>query len=666
MSRGLRIATIVPALAVAGWLLASLPLLFADTLDPIPTVVVAVIVTGVLVAVAVRMPADRLRAAAPGALVAALLTLAIAGGFAALAWTTSSSHVIVRRDPAVYAQTADWLADHGSLPIPATADAFGDVPGLTYGSPGFYQRGDPPELMPQFMSGTALLLTPAGWLDGLRGITRANAVIGALALLAVAGLAARLAGPWAAPLAAVTLALVYPELHQARSAYSEPAAQLLVFGGLSLLVDARRAAGDRRVSTALHAIGGLVLGLVPLVRIDALVDLVPMIAVLVVVALAGRRRDAIAAGGGLAVGIGLSLLDGLLLARPYLGSLREELVAIAAAAGVGAVAVVVALWHHETVRRLAARLSSSRIPEMAAGSDVLLAAAAYFIRPHLETPRFAAGDPVGEAVINLQAQLGLPADGPRTYAEESLHWLTWWLGAPATVLAFIGLALLLRRVLRRGDDAALALAIVLLGTTAVVLARPSITPDHPWADRRFVPVVIPGLVVVASWLVVAVVRRAQSQHRVAAVLAAIAGTAALVVVPAVAAHPLWEHPTERGEIALIQRTCAELPPRAAVIIAGARARDELPQVIRHGCTVPVAVAPVDAAAPVVTAAANAARAAGFTPIVVAETEDEAAAAAGTSARRATTLRTWESDRTLVNRPETRGFLPFEIWLAQPR
>ncbi|MDX6285641.1 MAG: hypothetical protein QOG53_1126 [Frankiales bacterium] len=648
--------TTVPALALAGWLIASLPLLLANSLNPLPTIVLAAAVTTALVGVVWR--------AHPGNLghssVALGLTVAIAGGFAALAWSSSSDDVVVRRDPGVYAQTADWLSDHGSLPIPAHADAFGDVAGLTYSSPGFYQQGNPPELTPQFMTGTALAMTPAGWANGLRGITHANAIIGAFALLAVAGLAARLVGPWASPVAAMTLLCVYPVLHQAQSAYSEPAAQLLMFGGLSLLVDARQAVA--RAATRLHAVAGLLLGLVTLVRIDALIDLVPMIAVIGVIALTGRREHALAIANGVFLGIALGLLDGIRLTRPYLNSLSGELSAIAAAAVLVAVVVALAAWQRARIVRWKPRWVASRWPEVAGGSIVLLAAAAYFIRPLVEQPRFKPGEPIAEQITNLQADLGLANDGPRTYVEHSMHWLTWWLGAPGVVVAVIGLALLARRVLRTGDDPWLPLLLVLLGTTAVVLARPSITPDHPWADRRFVPVVFPGLVVVATWVIFAAMQRAR--RRTHAVVAGVVGLAALLVAPLVASAPLWGHSTERGEIGLVERTCAALPERAAIIVAGTRGANELPQVLRAGCNVPVAIASVGQPQ-AVTAAARRARDNGFTPVVVAETEGEAAVASGSKPRRVVALNTREDAKTLTKRPTRTSYLRFELWFAEP-
>ena len=462
----------MPATLVAGWLVAGLPLLMAGALRPVWTILLAAVVSIPAVVLVTRLDVAQPRATVP-----LLLTVAIAGGFAGLAWTTSSEHVVVRRDPAVYAQTADWLAHHGRLPIPAHVDAFGATSGLSYASPGFYQRGDPPTVVPQFMSGTSLALTPAGWAGGLRGITRADAVIAALALLAVAGLAARLVGPWAAPLAALVVGLAYPDLQAARSAFSEPAAQLLLFGGLSLLVDAGRAVSSR-VATSAHAVAGLLIGLVVLVRIDALVELTPLVPVLAVLAITGRRRDALATGTGLAVGVGLGLLDGFVLSRPYLDTIAHQVRLTAVAIAVAVVATVVVTAGRHRLAAIPGRWRR-RGPDVAAVVVVVAAAAAYFIRPLVMHPHYPPGNPAGADVVALQSQLGLPADGPRTYVEHSMQWLGWWIGPTGLAFGVIGAALLLARVLRRPSDPALPFVLVLLGTAVVVFAQPAITPDHP-------------------------------------------------------------------------------------------------------------------------------------------------------------------------------------------
>ena len=130
-------------------------------------------------------------------------------------------------------------------------------------------------------------------------------------------------------------------------------------------------------------------------------------------------------------------------------------------------------------------------------SRVLLAS-----RPLWQTVRQSAADSGSRVVAALQAAQGLAVDGGRTYAEHSLQWVAWWVGLPVLLLALVGAVGAARRVGRAwADDDELpawtVLLVAALGSTVLTLYRPGITPDHPWADRRLVPVVLPTVLLLA-------------------------------------------------------------------------------------------------------------------------------------------------------------------------
>src|SRR5262249_24558017 len=106
----------------------------------------------------------------------------------------------------------------------------------------------------------------------------------------------------------------------------------------------------------------------------------------------------------------------------------------------------------------------------------------------------------GEQVIaSYERDNHLPVDPMRTFAEQSLHWVFWYIGVPAVILATVGGALLTRRCLR-GQAPLWTLPLMTSAWTIVTfLSRPSITPDHPWASRRLVPAVLPGVILLAVW-----------------------------------------------------------------------------------------------------------------------------------------------------------------------
>jgi hypothetical protein len=607
---------LIPPLAVSGWLIAGLILVLAGWYRPVPAAL-----AGGALAIAFAVYGARSATTAGGPRWVGAVVVALVAGFGVLAWLWSSGHLVVRRDPGTYAMYADWLRRHGSVPIPAHGGLFG--PGVSFASPGFYQRGD--AVVPQFMSGLPMVLAAAGWLGGVGGILHGNAVIGAAALLAVAGLAARVAGPVAAAPAALLAGLAYPMLHAARSPYSEPLALLLLAGGLCLLADGR------------PLLGGLVAGLAVLVRVDGLVDLLPLVPYAVV----HRPRWRLAAG--LALGAGLGLLDGALLSRPYLGSLRGQLLAV----GVALVALIAAsLFAHRRWRGM-------RLPgwlPRAAAAVVMVGGVLFWIRPYLQTVRQA--NRGAGYVGQLQSQQGLAIDPRRTYAEHSLHWLAWWLGVPGLVVAIVGLALLTGAVVAGRAARAAPFLLVVLAGSAVVLWRPAITPDHPWADRRFVAVALPGLAICAGYVI------GRLRRRPPGVVVAVAAA----VPVALASWPLVGERTEAGEPAAVRALCARLGPHDAVVVTGVRGRLELPQVVRGSCGVPagaVSERELGGVLPAVTAHVSAA---GRQLWVLSE-DPGPLRAAGLRPVRVVDLHTREDARLLTARPHATVGLDIQLWLA---
>jgi hypothetical protein len=172
------------------------------------------------------------------------------------------------------------------------------------------------------MTGTPLVLAAGIWLHGINGALLVTPVIGGCAVLSFGGLAGRLAGPGWAPAAAAVLALSLPEQYTSRGSFSEPLAQVLLFGGLCLLADSLVIDRNTKLDwpgqdKVLAALAGLALGLTILVRIDGLSDILPAVPFLGVL-LAARRRQAVPFGVALVIGVGYGLADGYLKSRPYL------------------------------------------------------------------------------------------------------------------------------------------------------------------------------------------------------------------------------------------------------------------------------------------------------------------------------------------------------------
>jgi hypothetical protein len=533
-------------------------------------------------------------------------TVVVAAGFAAWQFRVNSPQVIVIRDPGAFFQFGYWIAEHGSLPIPASLEAFGGShPGLTFSSFGFVGHGG--TVVPRLAAGLPIMLAAGLWAHGLPGGAAISPLLGAFAVLTVGGLTGRLAGPRWAPAGAFLLAITLPEAYTSRSAFSEILVQVLLFGGLCLAVDSLA----HRQSRILAAFAGFALGLTVLAGIGSVVVLLPTIVFLGTL-LAARRPQALPFGGGLLAGTGYGLVGGFVLAGPVMGPLAPGLGRVLLAAG-GFLAVTLAgaaIGLVDPVRRLAVRLLRARplrwLPD-AAAVIVVVAAAGFAARPYLR----AVDGPADAYVAALQRISELPVDPHRLYSEDSLYWVIWYLGAPALLLGVAGLAVVTRRCLRalitwrdRSRAArAWALPLMIIGWgTVTVLWQPGTLPDQPWASRQFVPVLLPGLIVAAVWVCALLAARARARGAgLAAVSAAVACFVAALAVPPVittfgigarpatspALHPastgLARQRTGAGELAAVRDLCGAIPAGSSVLLLDQEAAQQFTQVVRGMC-----------------------------------------------------------------------------------
>ena len=654
--------TVVPAMLAAAWLLPALPLLLAGRFSALPMLFMFAPLAAGLSYFAVRQlpaswpgfhrelreprdartatatatggqvaPAGQRQAAVPWWAVAG--TVAVAVAFAAWQIAERTEQIIYLRDPSTYLEVGYWIAHHGSLPIPDSVAAFGGPhPGLGFASSNYYPRGA--GILPQFMTGMPLVLAAAIWLGGIPAALVVTPLIGGCAVLSFGGLAGRLAGPRWAPAAAAILALSLPEQYTSRASFSEPLAQVLLFGGLCLLVDSlvlnRGIRGNRGIQgiqpkssdwagqdKVLAALAGLALGLTVLVRIDGLSDILPAVPFLGIL-LAARRRQALPFGAGLIIGVGYGLADGYLKSRPYLDleapSLRPlalivALVVLLTLAGVAITASPAAA--RDRLKRKLAPKATRWLPTAAAVVTVALFVG-FAIRPLVQT---VAGetDPTSIAyVAELQKLAHLPVNGRRQYYEDSLYWVIWYLGVPAVLLGAFGLAVLARRctkaLLTWKDPSATSRvwalpAMIALWVIVTVLWRPAVAPDQPWASRRLVPFVLPGLILAAIWAATWLKDQAAQlgRTRATATIVATCCVASLLIPTALTtldlgvtakgltAHGMAFRKIGAGELAAITGLCAAIGPNASVVILDPLTADRFAQVIRGICDTPAAV-----------------------------------------------------------------------------
>jgi hypothetical protein len=279
-----------------------------------------------------------------------------------------------------------------------------------------------------------------------------------------------------------------------------------------------------------------------------------------------------------------------------------------------------------------------------------------FARPWLLIDHSTTDAGVAGYVAQMQQRLNLPVDGTRGYAEQSLHWVAWYLGWPLLAVAFLAAGYQVWRVLRGRDLRWLPILLVFGCSAVLVLLRPGITPDHPWADRRLVVEVVPCMVLLATAGVAEVSRRVTVRWRPWLVAALVV---AFLVPEGVALTPVSVQRTEQGELALSAAVCGVLRPTDTVVLI-----DQLwMPVIRSQCHLPVAqlLSPSPIAIRQIAASI---RSAGRTPVIAGSQVNDPLKL-GLVTANTITLNTAEDQQQLVRRPTGTQPLFLQFWAARP-
>jgi hypothetical protein len=497
----------------------------------------------------------------------------------------TSQHLMTNRDPALYSNSAIWLKDHDNLKIKAL-NTFGNTPGVAHDDgagfgpfrPTFHTDGG--VIYAQGIHLLPIFLGLAARLVGISHMLHLNMVFGMTALLAVYGFARILVKrTWWAAVVTGALAGSMPFIYFSRDTYSEPLAATLTFGALTMIWLALK-----QKNAWLWLIAGLLAGAGTMTRLDGFLTVAEallFIAIFLIFNAANKAASLKMAGffiAGLVVASMMGWRDAATLSRDYYGSLRpefhKEVAAIAAAIAAGLIFVPLA-WYTSLLKKLDNKTRSWRAHVSAYG--FLAVVTVMMSRPLWYFPM-------------------MPKHPTRrSYAELTTQWISWYIGPVLAVLGALGVAFLIYRIMKKRDLFLIGSLIVILGTAALYLNRPSIFPDQIWASRRLMPVILPGVaafaVVTLDWLYEEFAPKVRWKYA----LAGIASTA-LLLPPLVTSKPLLRH-REYMELGFVDGICKSLPDKAAVLWVG-RARTILTQPTRGICDVPaLGYGPVSANSP---------------------------------------------------------------------
>lgn len=509
---------------------------------------------------------------------ASMLAILIATSFTVFAASNASEHLLTDRDPAVYFITGRWLASEGDLLYTTGLHEYVDEtsprrwPQGIYGAPeafGYFQ----------FQHAPAVVMATAHRFGGDWLMFRSMAIVAGAALLGIYLLSSRLVGPRLGLLPLIVAAVHPAFLHIAKDGYSEYLAMAYTMGALWLWT---HASSSRR--PAAYFACGLLLGAPSLARIDGWLVGLGFVAGVIYLILAGSphrrpsRREVGWLLAGFSITAGLGLVDLLLRSPLYLGDLAGSAIPmIGAFLGAALVSVLIS-DSRLTLRRLG--LSVREVAPIVVTLGVVVTGLyGLLVRPHTVVTVTDTPLPV---VAELQRREGLPIEPARVYGEMSVEWLARYQGTVPVVFAFFAIGAAAHRLLKRADPR-VPLLTVLLAVAGVYLWRPSITPDHLWAMRRFVPVLLPLGFVTTTFGTRILLR---SSDRVTWRIPLIVIVLALTVGHAViVGWPVARTRTQVGVVAAVEQICDRLPPGAVVLFD--RPTRVLAGVVRTSCRVPV-------------------------------------------------------------------------------
>lgn len=421
-----------------------------------------------------------------------LVALVLVAGALAL-YAHPAEYVLKDRDPGVYTVAAAKLARTGWLltrdPLVGAVTSFHE---FEYGAkhPGFFVLGQD-LVVPQFFPGPFAWFGLGNLVGGVWGQLYVVPVFGALAVGMAFVLGRELFGRWAGLVGAALLAVSYTQIWWARYPSSEVVTQFFILSGLWTAARFARGGG-----VGAGVLAGALLGGATMIRVDAFLAALVVPALILHDTLLGRspRRwtsvcaPLLLAGGAMllhASTVGeryldlihdLHVPDNLLRLSPYLltgGFVAAAAVLVLRRSAGGWYARLLALY-------------GRRVALLAALALLGAALWAYFVLPEPweGLPEYWGGEAGPMAEFHA-------------YDRQVAVRMVWFLTPIVAVSGMAGVVLAACRL-----DAARALFLgAVLAFGVLYVALPNVAPDLPWATRRFVPVVFPGLCLLAGYAI---------------------------------------------------------------------------------------------------------------------------------------------------------------------
>lgn len=350
------------------------------------------------------------------------------------------------------------------------------------------------DITPQFMPAFPALLAVGYDIGGLSVLFRVNSVVAIFSLLALYYFARRFFGKKTACIALLFLALCPAQIWTARITLTEILAQFLFFSASYLF-----AAGWEEERKSLSLLGGALLGVSLLARIDTYIYGLGLFFVAAYLAIWNRRKFSYLLPGIYAYTV-FAVFSGfwaLLRVRPYFvdlyrtGSLKLILFAnIVLLAIVVFCAVFGYFLNRKTKRKdwMSAVFAHRWGAICIAGAFTLACLYLYFVRPL----------PLMQVEGTFSNQSETMKQLQRIFYSRSLIEFSWYTSVTAVLFSIFGLYRFLRN--KRGKVSRLLVFFALsISNLMVYLYNPSIYPDHIWVSRRWLGVCMPFVFLLAAY-----------------------------------------------------------------------------------------------------------------------------------------------------------------------
>jgi hypothetical protein len=398
--------------------------------------------------------------------------------------------------------------------------------------------GTTDKIFPQFYHLWPALLATAKDAGGWMALFNLGPLCGLISVALAVAVARRLAGLPAAWAAAIILPTNMLEVWQAKYPTSEILGQMLFLAGVLGVVVAIRSGW-----VAAAAVAGPMFALGFLDRADGIIVVLMAWTVLAAL-LAARRFDmrAVWFGAGLLILLSYGFYQAYHLARIYTvaNGIPGQRTVVAYMLGTASVGALLA-WQRTAVQRLIAITGTKRTQAVLGGGFVGLCAVLMVIG--LERRRLFGLDYTGTGALRT-----------RTWDEASFIRLTWFFTLPGFALLLVGIALFVLARWRLDRWLVLLATVSLLGLYCWHVRN---SPYLMWSARRFVPTVVPGIVILigagvacTAWLIAHYVPRPAAW---VAVAAALVGFAAFNLSES---WPLRGHDENGGSLQVVRRLAA--------------------------------------------------------------------------------------------------------------